>query len=298
MKFLLSMLILLSLSCSPKEINLEKEIIETILNSKKEIEKIKDGDKSLCESGKCLFITFWDFDGTILKGDCSEGLTENGKQVYKGLIELGVENGYSKNYKGEEGLKKLEYEFSVLEKKDIEQAYLFATKVFAGSEEMALLTFSQEHFKNVLQNYYFPSSIQILNKLKEAGVKSYIISASADFFVKGSAGTVPVDFDAMYGIQMKVENGKTTSTVIPPVTFAEGKRKKIELIVEKILQEKKADYVFVLAGFGNSFRTDGAFLNYISEQKLQAGKPISVMINGGKSPEIYKGKFKEVNFDL
>ena len=292
------MLILLSLFCSPKETDLEKEIIETILNSKKEIEKIKEGDKSLCERGKCLFIAFWDFDGTILKGDCSEGLTENGKQVYKGLIELGVEKGYAKNYKGEEGLKKLEHEFSVLEKKDIGQAYLFAPKVFAGNEEMALQAFAREHFKNVLQKYYFPSSIQILSKLKEAGIKSYIISASADFFVKGSVGTVPVDLDAMFGIEMKIENGITTSTEIPPVTFAEGKRTKIELIVKKILMEKKADYVFVLAGFGNSFRTDGAFLKYISEQKLQAGKPISVMINGGKSPEIYKGKFKEVIFDL
>ena len=163
---------------------------------------------------------------------------------------------------------------------------------------MALQAFAREHFKNVLQKYYFPSSIQILSKLKEAGIKSYIISASADFFVKGSVGTVPVDLDAMFGIEMKIENGITTSTEIPPVTFAEGKRTKIELIVKKILMEKKADYVFVLAGFGNSFRTDGAFLKYISEQKLQAGKPISVMINGGKSPEIYKGKFKEVIFDL
>ena len=57
-------------------------------------------------------------------------------------------------------------------------------------------------------------------------------------------------------------------------------------------------HVFILAGFGNSFGTDGPFLKYISEQKFQVGKPISVMINGGNSPIKYEGKFKEVTFDL
>ncbi|MGQ9842718.1 MAG: hypothetical protein ACUVRK_04055 [Spirochaetota bacterium] len=29
---------------------------------------------------KILYISVWDFDGTILKGDCSEGYTENEKR--------------------------------------------------------------------------------------------------------------------------------------------------------------------------------------------------------------------------
>ena len=89
MKSQLTLLILLSLFCAKKEINPEQEILETILNSKKEIEAYKVENQVLCESSKCLFVAFWDFDGTILKGDCSEGLEENGKQVYEGLIELG-----------------------------------------------------------------------------------------------------------------------------------------------------------------------------------------------------------------
>jgi hypothetical protein len=178
------------------------------------------------------------------------------------------------------------------------QAYIFAPKIFAGNEVSVLQSFAHAYFKDVLQKYYFPSSIQILNKLKEAGVKSYIISASADFFVKGSQDTIPVEVDSIFGIEMKIENGKTTSTEVPPITFAEGKRKKIEMIVQNILKEKKADHVFILAGFGNSFRTDGPFLEYIAMQKLIAGKSISIMINGGNPPDIYKSKFKEVKFDL
>ncbi len=298
MKSIVIILILLIGSCAKKETNPEKEIITTILNSKQEIENYKSGNETLCANSKCLFLAFWDFDGTILKGDCSEGLEENGKEIYKGLIELGVEKGFAKDYKGKDGLTALKKEFAILEKKDIGEAYLFAPKIFAGNEEMAMQSFAKEHFKTVLQKYYFPSSVQILDKLKEAGVKSYIISASADFFVKGSIGTTPVEPDSIFGIKMKIENGKITSQEIPPITYAEGKRKRIELVVENLLKEKKADHVFVLAGFGNSFKTDGAFLTYIAEQKLQAGKPVSVMINGGNPPDIYKGKFKEVSFDL
>ena len=37
-------------------------------------------------------MAFWDFDGTVIKGDISEGMYENepartGKQLYKGLVE-------------------------------------------------------------------------------------------------------------------------------------------------------------------------------------------------------------------
>ena len=38
-----------------------------------------------------MFLAFWDFDGTILKGDCSEGLRQDGKPIYKGMVQLGIE---------------------------------------------------------------------------------------------------------------------------------------------------------------------------------------------------------------
>ena len=41
------------------------------------------------------FIVIWDFDGTILKGDSSEGLMVGGKTVYPGLAQLAIENGLS-----------------------------------------------------------------------------------------------------------------------------------------------------------------------------------------------------------
>ena len=177
---------------------------------------------------KCCFLAFWDFDGTVMKGDCSEG---------------------------------------------------------------------KEHFQSVLKNYYFSSSIRILEELKAVGIQSYIISASAHFFVKGMSGTLPIDGDRLFGIEVEIKNGIITPKEISPVTYAYGKREKLIQIVANLLAEKKADKVFVLAGFGNSFHTDGPFLKYIAEQKIEAGKAITVMINGGEATSEYTGIFKEVIFE-
>ena len=298
MKLLKLIFLLFFITCGRSFDKQEKEILTTILNTKQEIESLKADNKALCADKKCLFLAFWDFDGTILKGDCSEGLKEKDKEVFKGLVELGILKGYAKDYKGEEGVNAFWKKYQELEAIDKKVAYVFLPKIFEGNDESARQNLAKEHFKETLQKYYFPSSIRILEKLKEVGVQSYIISASATFFVKGSVGTTPVSPDSIYGIEMKIENGKILPTEIPPVTYAEGKREKIQQIVENILKEKKADKVFVLAGFGNSYHTDSAFLKYIAEQKLEAGKPISVMVNGGESPAEFKGLFKEVSFDV
>ena len=38
-------------------------------------------------------VVLWDFDGTILKGDCSEGLKEGDKTIYPGLAQFAIEHG-------------------------------------------------------------------------------------------------------------------------------------------------------------------------------------------------------------
>lgn len=48
-----------------------KEIVDSILNSKIAIERYLADNESLSKNTKPLFLAFWDFDGTILKGDCS-----------------------------------------------------------------------------------------------------------------------------------------------------------------------------------------------------------------------------------
>ena len=47
-------------------------------------------------------MAFWDFDGTIIKGDISEGLEEGGKVLFKGLVERTIEEGLCPTY-GKDG---------------------------------------------------------------------------------------------------------------------------------------------------------------------------------------------------
>lgn len=270
---------------------IQEEIIVPILNTKNQLEKF-------ARDKKTLFLAFWDFDGTILKGDCSEGLVENGKQVFPGLVELGILSGFSSEFRGEEGVTAFWKKYREMEDIDKREAYIFLPRIFSGLRESQILDLAKKHFHETLQKYYFPSSIYIFEKLRQAGVESHIVSASANFFVKGIEGTLPINPDLIYGIETEIVDGIITKKEILPVTYGEGKKDKLELVVETILKTKRADEVFILAGFGNSFHTDGHFLEYIVDQNFEKGKPISVMINGGNAPVEYKGLFKEVSFDL
>lgn len=278
------------------ENNTIQEILQSILNSKKQIESYLGDNRELSKNRKTTFLAFWDFDGTILKGDCSEGLNEaNG---FKGLMELGILNGFLKEFNGEEGVRAFWKKYREMENIDKREAYLFLPRLFSGNKLETIHKLAKNHFNNVMRNFYFPSSIKILETLKANGIESYILSASADFFIKGIEGTLPIQKENMYGIEVKIQDGIITKDEIEPVTYAEGKAEKLKLIVNSLLENKKADQVFVLAGFGNSFHTDGPFLEYIAKQTLIAGMPTTVMINGGYAPEEYAGIFKEVKFDL
>lgn len=297
------MLSFLFASCGKKTISQEtpdtqaKEIIQQIQNAKKEILAYKENGKKLCETPEdCLFLSFWDFDGTILKGDCSEGLIENGQVVYKGLEQVSIEaglspkydkNGYEKFVKAEERLDKTKGHIV---------AYDYIAQIFAGRDRKEMERFSTNHFESVLQNYYFSQSIEIFNSMREqSDFRVYIISASPDFFVKGSSTTVNVPLTQIRGVNLEDNNGILTEKVILPITYAEGKTKTVLKIVDEIKAEGKYKNIFVLAGFGNSYHTDGNFLKYISTQKLVAGKPIAVMINGGQTPAEYEGFFYKVS---
>ena len=272
------------------------EIVSSILNSKLAIERYLADNKSLSKNTKPRFLAFWDFDGTILKGDCSEGLNEpNG---FKGLMELGVLNGYSAEFKGESGVKTFWKKYRDKESIDKKEAYVYLPRLFSGNKEETIVNLAKEHFNSVMRNFYFPSSLHILEQLKANGIDSYILSASALFFIKGIVGTLPIEANHMFGIEMKILDGIITSEEIEPVTYAEGKTERLMQIVNSLIQDKKTEQVFILAGFGNSFHTDGHFLQYIAKQRLLAGQPTTVMINAGYAPEEYEGMFKEISFDL
>ncbi|PKL38859.1 MAG: hypothetical protein CVV44_08295 [Spirochaetae bacterium HGW-Spirochaetae-1] len=274
--------------CKDKKENHADAITRHIIATRNDIRTILPAAGKI----KPLFITFWDFDGTIQKGDCTEGLTINGNQVFKGLAQKSIEAGFSREYPPAKYsiFKKTALH---LEKADHTAYLLLYPRALAGNEENKIIAFSEDYFNSTLQKYFFQSSMTVMKSLQQEDIGIYVISASAQVFVQGSASALDIPSGNIRGILMKSDQEKITREAIPPITHGPGKTMVLKQIVADLKKEKGGP-VFVLAGFGNSYGTDGDFLAYITKIKLPAGKTMAVMINGGEAPGKYRGMFYEV----
>ena len=246
------------------------------------------------QPGARLF-AFWDLDGTLLRGDCSEGLNEGGRELYPGLVRLAIEDGYSPDYSGEDnGQLRCRNDYRELgERVGAWLAYPFLAQIFSGAKEHDLEALAARHFDTTLRTYYFSASRTIFDGLAAAGVEQHILSASAEFFVRGAAASLALPADQLHGIRVRTVEGKLTRELLYPVTYAEGKVTQLIEIV-RAAEAESGQPVFVLAAFGNSFDTDKAFLAHVVRQSLPVGRPLAVMINAGFAPTNYRGLFRSV----
>lgn len=260
------------------------------------IHRILDTRDALLRAGpdtNLVFLAFWDFDGTILKGDCSEGLTVDGKAVYPGLAQVAIENGVSELYRGEGAFVRFWTDYTNMDKRVGHWlAYPFIPQMLRGASQEAVLQLSRAHFANTLSNYLMASSVKIIRSLERGGVECHIISASAELFVKGAAGSLGLPEDQFHGIEVRSRDGRLTEELVYPVTWSFGKRQRLQNIVAEIESGPRKPRVFVLAGFGDSYSTDGPFLKFIATQSLPAGEPIAVFYDdSAPEPANYKGLF-------
>lgn len=289
--FVITIIFFTLIACAQPEQHISG-IVTHIIHTKSAIETYLAQHQS---NAKPIFVSFWDFDGTILKGDCSEGYQENTTHIYKGLVQLAIEHNLSKFYKPTEYSKFNNYYQHLDTTQGHLAAYTYLTKIFAGQSEQSMIALSTQYFNTTLQHYYFVSSIAIMAKLKENNIGIYIISASPQFFVKGAAPSLNLHPDNIHGIQLKTKAGMLTSTVVHPIPYAQGKTAKLKEIISMLKKSNNTPHVYALAAFGNSYHTDGHFLQYVATQTLPAGKPIAVMINGGSPPALYAGLFQCVS---
>ena len=243
-------------------------------------------------------MAFWDFDGTIIKGDISEGLFENekertGKQLYKGLIEETILAGLSTVYKGPGGWKQYE-EVDYPRMNEIGRwlAWPYNAQIYGGVPSADLDAFCSQKVAEVYRKWYFASSVAIWQALEKAGVENYVVSASPEIFVRNTAESLGVTRGRTRAIRVEIDGGRMTTKVVHPVPFGEGK---VENVRQLVLSRENG---VAIAGFGNSYSTDGCFLRYIVTQHLPGGaKGLALMINGGKEKPGFEGLFKLVEQD-
>jgi len=233
------------------------------------------------------FFAFWDLDGTLLHGDCSEGLSEGGREIYPGLVQLAIEEGLAIpcGYHPAGGFAKCWHTYRWLEEhRGRAEAYPFLAQVFAGAEESVLTRLATDYFDRKLKHYYYIASQLIFAGLAARGVEQHVISASADVFVRGAAQSLGLAPGHLHGIRVRAAGGRLTRELLLPITFAAGKTTRLIEIVATTQAATPDRPVFILAGFGNSVLTDGNFLGHISAQTLPAGQPLALMINAGTEP--------------
>lgn len=270
-----------------------KEILDHIEQTRLYIDNFSREGSHPCAEHKCIFLTFWDFDGTIIHGDITDGLYKTNatdargasETVYKGLQQLSIEAGFAPRYLGEDGFARYRTDYERLEKTaGHEEAYAYIPRIFAGARPVEFESIVAEHFASDLSRYYFQSSVDMIRHLQHNGIQTRVVSASPEFFVIGAAQSVGIPEEWISGIQLEKDGEFLSDRIARPFNYAAGKTERIQQVIQEVRAAEQTEHVYVLGGFGNSHHTDGHFLDWIAAQKLPVGTPLSVMINGD-SPE-------------
>ena len=236
-------------------------------------------------------MVFWDFDGTLLKGDVTEGLRENGLVRYPGLTALLIAAGYSADYPaGTDGVARFTADYAVLERIGRYVAWPYNVQIFSGRTEREISEFAAARFADTYRPWFFAASIEMLAALERAEIENYIISGSPELYVRAAAAELGLPSARFRGVRVEIAGGRVTERIVYPITSGEGK---IENLRELVLARPHG---VAIAGFGNSYSTDGAFLRYIATQPSLPGgaRGIAVMINGGEPQPGYSEYFRLV----
>jgi len=248
---------------------------------------------------RARLLAFWDLDGTLLAGDCSEGSVEGVRTQFPGLVQLAIERGLSADYRGPRAHERCMGHYAWLrEHVGAWMAYPFLAQVFAGADERELLDLAAEHFDSTLSRFYFPSSSRLFEGLADCGIEQHILSASAEIFVRGAAESLGVAPAQLHGIRVRTRCGLLTRDLIHPVTYAAGKLDRMHDIVLKAEAETPERPVFIIGAFGDSYDNDGPFMAHVSRTALPAGRPLAVMVNAGIVPDDYRGLFRSARHTL
>ena len=233
-------------------------------------------------------MAFWDFDGTIIRGDIGGGYIEDGIVRYKGLIEEAIDAGLLPIYRGEGGYRKWRQDYTRMAEIGPWLAQGYDAQMFTGVSAAEVDAFCRRTIlERGLDRWYFASSVAIWRALADADVENYVVSADIEALVRNVAFTLGVSPDRIRGARTEQDGGRWTTRLLQPIPYGEGKADAVRDLV------RTRPHGVAVAAFGNSYATDGAFLRYVATQPSLPGGATgtAVMINGGKSVPGYTEHF-------
>ena len=188
-------------------------------------------------------IAVFDADGTLWQNDIGESffrwLIENKK-----LVGADYSEDFYQKYE------------DLLEKDDVDTAFTMLITLMAGIKEEDLKSWSSDYFETFKHNV-FPMQKELIERLHNAGVEVWVVSASNRWSVEAGALYFGIEPENVIAMKVKVKDGILTDEFVPPVLHGEGK---VEAIKEYI--GDRVDFVC-----GNS-RSDYNMLDFSSEMSL------------------------------
>lgn len=234
-------------------------------------------------------VAFWDFDGTVFDGDCTEGfgVRADGRRI-PGMVAESMKHGYAADYMDEGGFDRCWRQYQdIMRTQGIPEAYAYIVRIFQGARPGEILDLARRRFATDWSQWFFPEALEIWNNLESAGVRNVVISASADFFVKGAAANLGVPENRLHGVRLVTDaEGVLTGEVVPPLTCAEGKAERMSGLLEEMTAAEPDKEFHAVAAFGNHIVTDGPLLAAVAGTVLPAGRPRGVLINCGPASGI------------
>ena len=102
---------------------------------------------------------------------------------------------------------------------DRASGFAWAVQVMAGMSEAEVVRRADALASAFVPKHLFPEMKTLLDRSAE----TWIVSASNHWIVRAAAPLIGIPADRVLGIRVTVDGGRLTSTLIDPVTYAQGK---------------------------------------------------------------------------
>lgn len=171
-------------------------------------------DRGLPEGG--LWVT--DVDGTLWSGDIGEEflrrLARDSALVSDEVRGLDVWSEYCRRVKIDKA-----------------SGFAWAVQAMAGMEEREVVHRAEALARTFVREHLYPEMQAVIALANERHVETWIISASNPWIVAAAAPLVGLDPARVLGLRVAVRDGRLTTDVVRPVTYAQGKAEIVRLRV-------------------------------------------------------------------